>query len=344
LLKHRSTLVSEEAVMVRHRRAFTLIELLVVIAIIAVLIGLLLPAVQKIREAANRMKCQHNFKQIGVALHNYHDTYGQFPMGVKNGSTTVPLVAPRLTNLFPLYPSLEEDNAFKKFNPNLLGTDDGYGNYLSWCSSPNSIYPDGPTAHVVPVFLCPSDGLGGLTSTHYFDSGVKGGIFNHSNYLGFFGDRNLGAAFPDGGTPNKRAVFGVNYGARLSDIRDGTSNTMAMGEYLTGLPEEQASRDFRGTHWIDFPGMSQLYTQFAPNSSSPDLIFPTDRCYNRPELNLPCAGSSLYEAEATSRSRHPGGVQVLFADGSVHFIPQTIDLSLWRALGTIDGREVLAPF
>jgi prepilin-type N-terminal cleavage/methylation domain-containing protein/prepilin-type processing-associated H-X9-DG protein len=328
----------------RARSAFSLIELLVVIAILAVLLGLLLPAVQKVREAANRATCQNNLKQIGLALHNYHDSNQRFPMGVINGSRTTPLVAPRLTYLFPLYPALEQENVFKKYNPNSTGTDDGYGNFLSWCSSPNSIYADGPTAAVVPTFLCPSDGLGGLTSTHYFDNGAKGGIFNHSNYLGFFGDRNLGAAFPDGGTPNKRSVFGVNYGARLSDIRDGTSNTMAMGEYLTGLPEAEASRDFRGTHWIDFPGMSQIYTQSTPNSSAPDLIFPTEWCYNRPDRNLPCAGSSLYEATATSRSRHPGGVQVLYADGSVHFINQTIDLSVWRALGTIDSGEVLTPF
>jgi prepilin-type processing-associated H-X9-DG protein len=304
----------------------------------------LLPAVQIIREAADRMKCSNNLKQIGLALHNYHDTNNRFPKGVINGSPTIALVAPRLTNLFPLYPFLEQDNVFKKYNYNVVGTDDGYGNYLSWCSSTNSIYADGPTAAVVPVFQCPSDRLGGLTSTHYFDNGVKGGVFNHSNYLGFFGDRNLGAAFPDGGTPNKRAVFGINYGARLTEIRDGASNTMAMGEYLTGLPEDQASQDFRGTHWIDFPGMSQIYTKSAPNSSAPDLIFPSEWCYNRPELNLPCAGASLYEATAASRSRHPGGVQVLFADGSVHFIQQTIDLNLWRALATIDGGEVLPVF
>jgi prepilin-type processing-associated H-X9-DG protein len=103
---------------------------------------------------------------------------------------------------------------------------------------------------------------------------------------------------------------------------------MIVGEYLTGLPEAEAPNDFRGVHWWDQAGCSQLYTQSAPNSSSPDLIFPTEYCYNRPELNLPCTVSPADQQMAIARSRHPGGVHVLMADGSVRFIQQTINLGM----------------
>jgi prepilin-type processing-associated H-X9-DG protein/prepilin-type N-terminal cleavage/methylation domain-containing protein len=332
--------------MAQRRKALTLIELLVVIAILGVLIGLLIPAVQKVREAANQATCKNNLKQIGLALHNYHDTNQSFPKGVINGSQTVPQVAPRMTYLFFLYPDLEQEATFNRFDFKTFegGTPDGFGGLLPWCSSSNSLPPDAPTAHVVPTLLCPSDGLGGTTWTHYFpgEEHRRGGTFNHSNYLGFFGDRNYGAFFPGNGPPNKRAVFGVNYGARLGDIQDGTSNTMALGEYLTGLPKDEAPNDARGHHWLDI--QSQLYTQSAPNSSTPDLIFPDIRCYNRPELNLPCAASPLDQVTATSRSRHPGGVNILMADGSVRFVEETIKLATWQALGTIASGEVLGDF
>jgi prepilin-type processing-associated H-X9-DG protein len=115
---------------------------------------------------------------------------------------------------------------------------------------------------------------------------------------------------------------------------------MAMGEYLTGVSQSEYPLDLRGVHWIDLPGFSQLYTRSGPNSSSPDLLFPEIFCYNQPWGNLPCAGSSLYDTTAASRSRHPGGVNVLFADGSVHFIPQAISLATWQELGTIAGGDI----
>ena len=121
---------------------------------------------------------------------------------------------------------------------------------------------------------------------------------------------------------------------------------MIFGEYLTGLPESQAVNDLRGVHWIDVPGMSQLYTQVAPNSATPDLFNPSARfcppSYNRPDLNLPCGGGSVNEMTAASRSRHPGGGNVLKADGSVHFISQDINLKTWQAMGTISGGEIVS--
>jgi prepilin-type N-terminal cleavage/methylation domain-containing protein len=117
--------------MMQRRRAFTLIELLVVIAIIGVLMSLLLPAVQKVREAANRAKCQNNLKQIGLAVHGYHGTCEQFPLGSKNGPAGI-LASPGITYMIALYPYMEQDNTYKRWDPTLKGTSDGYDGYLPW--------------------------------------------------------------------------------------------------------------------------------------------------------------------------------------------------------------------
>jgi prepilin-type processing-associated H-X9-DG protein len=204
--------------------------------------------------------------------------------------------------------------------------------------------PAAPTRTVVRNLVCPSDGLGGDNST-YSPGGLELGTYNHSNYLAFFGDQNFGAAFA---RTSKPAAFGINRGARLLDITNGTSQTMIFGEYLTGLPQQEAPNDLRGVHWIDVPGMSQLYTQAAPNSAIPDVFNPSARfcppSYNRPELNLPCGGGSVNEMTAASRSRHPGGVNVLKADGSVHFVSQNINLATWQAMGSISGGEIISEY
>jgi prepilin-type processing-associated H-X9-DG protein len=206
--------------------------------------------------------------------------------------------------------------------------------------------PEAPTRTVVRNLVCPSDGLGGDSSI-FAPGGIELGIYNHSNYLAFFGDRNFGAAFS---RTNRPAAFGINYGARLLDITNGngTSQTMIFGEYLTGLPHADFPNDLRGVHWIDVPGMSQLYTQATPNSASPDLFNPSARfcppSYNRPELNLPCGGGSVNEMTAASRSRHPGGVNVLKADGSVHFVSQSINHSTWQAMGAMSGGEIVSGY
>ena len=116
----------------RHRGGFTLIELLVVIAIIAILIGLVIPAVQKVREAANRAKCQNNMKQIGLAVHSHHDTHNAFPMGSRNDQREL-LTAPRTTYMVELYPYLDAETTYRRWDPNVkIGTLDAYGGVIPW--------------------------------------------------------------------------------------------------------------------------------------------------------------------------------------------------------------------
>jgi prepilin-type N-terminal cleavage/methylation domain-containing protein len=115
-----------------HRRGFTLLELLVVIAIIGVLTGLLLPAVQKVREAANRAECQNNLHQIGLAVHGYHVSNKHFPKGSRNDGGPEPLRAPRITYMIELYPFLGEENTYLRWDPNAGGSPDGYGGRIPW--------------------------------------------------------------------------------------------------------------------------------------------------------------------------------------------------------------------
>ena len=303
------------------RRGFTLIELLVVIAIIAILIGLLLPAVQKVREAAARLKCSNNLKQIGLALHNYHDANGSFPPGSKNVTDPTWIFgAPRLPPHTFLLPYIEQDNVYKLVNLN----------NTSWTFYDLS---QGPAVRsVIPTFYCPSDGYGGITKTQFQACSL-------SNY-----GANCGRIQAD--KFSSKAPFGLNSKVRLTQIADGTSNTIAFSECLTGSP-----KDLRGQVWIANVAHCEIYTQTTPNSSAPDVHFPvsvlcdpSDPTVNDPGKGLQCAWGSAngldnYQA---ARSRHGGavgaGVNTVLCDGSVHFITNNISITVWQNMGYIaDG-------
>jgi len=144
-----------------------------------------------------------------------------------------------------------------------------------------------------------------------------------------------------------KSIFALNYGATIAAITDGTSNTMAMGEYLKGgsgnvSVDGATGKDFRGTVWFDQPGYCMIHTKTTPNSTVPDFIY-TTYCANLPRQNLPCASSDGGNNDsAAPRSRHPGGVNILFCDGSVKFLKNTVNLSVWQGLGSITGGEVLS--
>jgi prepilin-type N-terminal cleavage/methylation domain-containing protein/prepilin-type processing-associated H-X9-DG protein len=310
----------------RARRGFTLIELLVVIAIIAILIALLVPAVQKVRESAARLQCANNLKQIALAFQNYHDGFKVLPQGLVWGSGNTSYYSAPRSNWFPLLlPFVDQESVYQQ----LPHPATEQLTWEPWYSAEASI-PNGPTQVVIQVFLCPTD------SGVLFDTQAWG-TFTLGNYHVFFGGTTLGAATTI--AANEQAAFGVNFGAKLVDITDGTSNTMIMGEYLRSLG---ASNDQRGLLWADQPGYGHIYAALNPNTSSPDYLY-QGWCDNEPQANLPCvSGDSGPNNTAAARSRHSGGLNIALADGTVRFVSSSINNATWQALVTIAGAETVS--
>ena len=355
----------------RNSFGFTLVELLVVVAIIAIVIALLMPAVQSAREAARRIQCANNMKQIALALNNYHSQHRRIPPGFINDyvegcdSSTVGSAGycvynpPELPYLVHLFPFLEHTSIYDQIDFS-----------TTWFSGD---WPEEVTATVLSVLTCPSDhaGIRAMASGSLYGSPVPKQLdrnrypnaptVSKSNYLGFFNGTKFNHVMADVYKPmdghedeglgydpkTVQAAFGINRGARFRDIFDGTRHTMLMAEYVTGT-----GTDARGTFWLFRPGGGAIFTRTTPNSSSPDVLSDeedTNWCvHGHAGDELPCTTTAfcdphIGDAHATARSRHPGGVQIIVADGSVHFIEDFIDLEVWRGMATIAGGEVPRP-
>ncbi len=319
----------------QNRNGFTLIELLVVIAIIAILIGLLLPAVQKVREAAARMKCQNNLKQLGLAMHNYEGTNGAFPQG-RNAYPKVVSAPARLLS------------------------------YVEQANLQNLIDPDGTLAvggqndtaakNRVSLLVCPSDPQSGV---------VPGSAYFGTNYMA---NNGTGVTFDTSGAisaylkiPDGNGAF-AQTPVRIADITDGTSNTAAFSESLigngtaiSGVPTDAKTISLivlevaggndptpaactggsgtwnprRSEQWINGHYGNTLYNHFyTPNQAG----------------KWDCGNASHNKGLTAARSAHTGGVNLLLCDGSVRFARDSVTVAVWLAVSTRAGGEVVGDF
>jgi prepilin-type N-terminal cleavage/methylation domain-containing protein/prepilin-type processing-associated H-X9-DG protein len=336
---------------------FTLIELLVVIAIIAVLIALLLPAVQAAREASRRIQCANNLKQIGLGLHNYLGAFETFPPG--RVRLRVDFEGRCFSSFAQILPQLEQNATFNSINFNLNSDDE---NDVDLGGAPNATV----RYNMVNSFLCPSD----------FGQKVWGPRAP-TNYL-----VNTGTTYPISPfSVSKLPITGIffdNSLVRIADITDGTSQTVAVSETIKsenggpdvlewdghstttgfvltrgatnngGGPELLSYNDqctgagllmlnLRGSSWIlGVPAVTMYNHDRTPNDLRIDCI--GGLTHSRCEVDTLDASS----LSVAPRSRHPGGVNALFADGSVRFVLSSINLKPWRAIGSRNGAEVIS--
>ncbi len=306
-------------------RGFTLIELLVVIAVIAILIAMLVPAVQKVREAAARTQCQNNIKQLALGLHNYHDANKAFPLGNSNLIGGDPGSEPNRRNWAMTYvlPYVEQK---------LLA--DSVDTYLANGAPYIVYYPQNKT--VLPIFMCPTDPANPKILTGGPGSTNQQGF--HTNYCASAGSTDFNSATGADAGDNLNGIFFAFSKIRIRQILDGTSNTLLLSELI--LSPDRTTHDVRGRLFNPAKQGGVLFsTQYPPNTTVSDRL---QWCESIPKA--PCISTSK-QINISARSWHSGGVNAATADCSVRFVESGVDLNVWLSLGTRNGSEsiTLAP-
>ena len=320
------------------RSAFTLIELLVVIAIIAILIALLLPAVQQAREAARRTQCKNNLHQLGLALHNYHDVYNQFPLTPFNtGTMPGPTWSDgsKGTYLIRLLPFIEQAPLFNALNFSNTGTPWNLPNFEAQVDPAGKLY----RSYIMTGFLCPSEPSGHIghsTKTNYAMSMGNQEMPSGAGCTQYLTNVVGIPTEGHGNTFDSSRVSGiisrVNWAASFRDITDGTSNTIAMGEIRPNCSDHTVNGWFHfNAPWV---------------ATTAPVNFPI-KCYGEPVPTgtlTACNELNSWNTSQGFKSRHVGGAQFALCDGSVRFISENIDYVTYQRLGDRRDGQVIGDF
>jgi prepilin-type N-terminal cleavage/methylation domain-containing protein len=314
----------------RHR-GFTLIELLVVIAIIAILIALLLPAVQQAREAARRMQCKNNLKQVGLALHNYHDAHNVFPQGIAVAKPSAsrpgsPFDGHSFTAA--ILPFLDQVPVYNQLNWS-MGT-------LVINSSIDPIH-EKAVVTVIPSYICPSSPetiyIKAYDPSHF--PLWKGAI---THFVGIQGSVNKTdvSAFPQ---PSNGGAFFTFSKVGIRDILDGSSNTLLMGEFSGYAKGEQ---QYNSVYGIGNPQSVEWYAATSELSGLPSVGCSIKMVKYAP--NVAFQGNGAWDFDGSLKSQHAGGIHVLLGDGTVRFLSENINLATLYNLSDIADGNVIGEF